>query len=99
MADFNAKTTKHKIILTGGDLKGLKYPYGLGYGYGRYGYGLGYHGLGLGYDFPYYDYSVWPSKLATAAAELRAKLASIPASPDIATVVVNQNPFIVPFFG
>ena len=93
MADFNAKTTKHKIILSCGDLKGLKHPYyGLGYPYGHgYGYGLG----GLGYygalGYPYHDYTLLPTKLATAAKELKEKLAAIPASPNVATVVVSLD--------
>ena len=95
MADFNAKTTKHKIILTEGDLKGLAYPYsGLGYaGLGYAGLGLGYAGLGYGYGYglgyPYHDYTLLPTKLATAAKDLREKLAAIPASPDVTTVVVR----------
>ena len=117
MADFNAKTTKHKIVLTGGDLKGYAHPHlglgygGLGYGgqgygglgYGGLGYGgLGYSGLGYGHGLGYaglgyaglgypHDYTLLPSKLATAARELKEKLASIPASPDIATVVVSYR--------
>ena len=74
---------------------------GLGYGYGhRYGglgyAGLGYSGLGLGYGLGYpYDYTLLPTKLATAARELQGKLAAIEASPDVTTVVVSNFPKVV----
>jgi hypothetical protein len=106
VAEFNAKTTKHKIVLMAGDLKGQRYGYhGLGYGYPYHGMGYGYgYGLenfgGLGYSaalsvgYPFYDYSVLPTKLATTAKELREKLAAIPASPDVSSAVAE--PVAVP---
>jgi hypothetical protein len=96
VAEFNAKSEKSKIVLTAGtSVKGgLWGTSALGWG-GLRGYPYLYGenvASPSSSDYPYFGWTPLATKLSSAAAELKEKLAKIPSPTPIATVVAAPVP-------